>query len=143
LSAPRIEEAIVVSPRLRRLLWKGAFGLETERARVDSEGRLALTPHPAALGDKSDHPFITTDFSESQLELVTPPMASLEEAHGFLKTALNVARDALPAGEMLWPQSMPPILPESDEDIPIARFEGASRERTEYRARLAEIYGRA
>lgn len=143
VSAPRFEEAIAASPRLRRLLWKGAFGLETERVRVDAEGRLALTQHPPALGNKSDHPFITTDFSESQLELVTPPMASLEEAHGFLKTALNVARAAMPADELLWPQSMPPILPEAEEDIPIAQFEGAFRGRTEYRARLAEIYGRA
>jgi glutamate--cysteine ligase len=34
-------------------------------------GSLALTPHPAELGSALTHPHITTDYSESQLELIT------------------------------------------------------------------------
>ena len=45
-------------------------GLEKESLRVRPDGALALTPHPAALGSPLTHPNITTDFSESQLELV-------------------------------------------------------------------------
>ena len=46
-------------------------GVEKESLRVDADGKLALTPHPAALGSPLMHPNITTDFSESQPELVT------------------------------------------------------------------------
>ena len=46
-------------------------GVEKESLRARSDGRLALTPHPAALGSALTHPRITTDFSESQMELVT------------------------------------------------------------------------
>ena len=31
---------------------RGNFGLEKENLRVDREGHLALTPHPAVFGDK-------------------------------------------------------------------------------------------
>lgn len=137
-----IAKAIAGNPRLQKLLWKGHFGLETERLRVDETGRLAHTPHPEGLGSKVDHPFITTDFSESQLELISPPMDSLQEAHGFIQTLLNVVRSELPAGERLWPQSMPPILPE-DHQIPLARFDGDASGRIEYREYLSRVYGRS
>ena len=44
-------------------------GIEKESLRSNADGSLALTPHPAALGSALTHPHITTDFSESQLEL--------------------------------------------------------------------------
>ncbi|HQZ57390.1 MAG TPA: glutamate--cysteine ligase, partial [Ottowia sp.] len=46
-------------------------GIEKESLRAQPDGQLALTPHPTALGSPLTHPHITTDFSESQLELVT------------------------------------------------------------------------
>ena len=46
-------------------------GIEKESLRVLPGGALALTPHPAALGSALSHGRITTDFSESQLELIT------------------------------------------------------------------------
>jgi len=46
-------------------------GIEKEGLRVLPSGHLALTPHPAALGSALTHPHITTDYSESQLELIT------------------------------------------------------------------------
>src|SRR5690242_1648468 len=46
-------------------------GIEKESLRVRPDGALAATPHPAALGSPLTHPHITTDFSESQLELIT------------------------------------------------------------------------
>ena len=127
---------------LQKLLREGKFGLEKEHVRCDSSGHLALTPHPEALGNKAEHPFITTDFSESQVEMITPPLDSIEEAYGFLKTLHKIVLQALPEGEELWLQSMPPILPEEDR-IPLAQFEGASREKTLYRERLSSIYGKS
>ncbi|MEX1236761.1 MAG: glutamate--cysteine ligase, partial [Pseudomonadales bacterium] len=47
-------------------------GIEREALRVDDTGSLARTTHPEFLGSKLCHPSITTDFSEAQLELITP-----------------------------------------------------------------------
>ena len=46
-------------------------GIEKEGLRVLPTGGLALTPHPVALGSALTHPHITTDYSESQIELIT------------------------------------------------------------------------
>jgi glutamate--cysteine ligase len=46
-------------------------GIEKESLRVRPDGTLAATAHPAGLGSALTHPHITTDFSESQLELIT------------------------------------------------------------------------
>ena len=46
-------------------------GIEKEGLRACPDATLAQTPHPAALGSALTHDFITTDFSESQLELIT------------------------------------------------------------------------
>lgn len=127
---------------LCRLATEGMFGLEKEHVRSTLDGRLAMTTHPEALGNKADHPYITTDFSESQVEMITPPMPTVKEAHGFMKTLHQIVVQALPPDELLWMQSMPPILPEDESEIPVARFEGNSSFKTEYRERLSEIYGR-
>jgi glutamate--cysteine ligase len=134
-------ELLMTHPRLRQLLWEGRFGLEKEHVRCTADGHLALSPHPEVLGNKADHPYITTDFSESQIEMITPPMPSLREAHGFMQTLHQLVNQALPEGELLWMQSMPPVLPD-ESLIPVAQFEGSSRYKTEYRERLSAIYGR-
>src|SRR3954462_4154643 len=54
-------------------------GIEKESLRATAAGSLALTPHPAALGSALTHPNITTDYSESQLELITGVHASVEQ----------------------------------------------------------------
>ena len=53
-------------------------GIERETLRVNQDGSLAQTPHPVALGSALTHPWITTDFSESLLEFITPASADLE-----------------------------------------------------------------
>ena len=55
-------------------------GIERESLRALPGGGLALTPHPAALGSALTHPNITTDFSESQVELVTGVHSRVESA---------------------------------------------------------------
>ena len=57
-------------------IMSGSFGVEREGLRAYANGQLSLTPHPAAFGNKLTNPYITTDFSESQVEIVTPPCAS-------------------------------------------------------------------
>lgn len=119
---------------------KANFGLEKENVRVTKDGRLALTPHPSAFGSKEKNPYIKTDFSESQLEMVTPVCDTVSDVYDFMSN-LNkiVALELIKNGEYLWPQSNPPILPD-EEEIPIARFENSKDE--EYRENLSKKYGK-
>lgn len=132
--------------KIKELLTKedllgGHFGIEREGLRCESTGRLALTPHPEVFGEKLRNPYITTDFSESQLELITPAMDTLEETYNFLSGLYDVAVMEI-GDEYIWPQSMPCIIPE-DQKIPIARFckcpPGVDAEK--YRQKLMLKYG--
>lgn len=123
-------------------------GIEKESLRSQPDGKLALTPHPAALGSALTHPHITTDFSESQLELITGVhadveacLAELTEVHQFAYRALHGT--AGEPGEMMWVSSMPCGLP-SDENIPLGRYgtSNVGRAKSVYRMGLAHRYGR-
>lgn len=126
-------------PLLRQCL----HGMERECLRVDEQGHLALTPHPAALGSALTHPQITTDYSEALLEFITPAITDpavmleqLEQIQRFVCSKLD--------GELLWSPSMPCHLPDDEADIPIARY-GSShigRFKEVYRLGLALRYGK-
>ncbi|WP_201763502.1 bifunctional glutamate--cysteine ligase GshA/glutathione synthetase GshB [Chengkuizengella marina] len=120
----------------------GNFGLEKENVRVNELGKLALTPHPAVFGNKLTHPFITTDFSESQIEMITPMFQTLEESFHFLENIHHIVTLEL-NDEYLWPQSNPPMLPE-EEKIPIAKYDDSKKgkEAEIYREKLAVGYGK-
>lgn len=125
----------------REDLLGGHFGIEREGLRCEISGKLALTPHPEVFGEKLRNPYITTDFSESQLELITPAMDTLEETYDFLSGLYDIAVMEI-GDEYIWPQSMPCIIPE-DKKIPIARFckcpPGVDAE--SYRQKLMLKYG--
>lgn len=125
-------------------LFAGLFGFEKENIRITREGKLALTPHPKILGNKSKHPFITTDFSESQIEVITPPLPTISEALGFLETLQDLVSVEIDRenDELLWPQSAPPILPENEKDIPLAQYDENHKSQGEYREFLGQVYGR-
>lgn len=122
-------------------LLKGNFGIEREGLRVDSKGNLSEKPHPKAFGYKMCNPYITTDFSESQLELITPTFSTTEETYKFLNALYDIAAMEI-KDEYLWPQSMPSIIP-NDKDIPIAEFCGCEEGKIarEYREELLLKYG--
>ena len=120
-------------------------GIEKEGLRVLPSGELAITPHPPVLGASLTHPKITTDYSESQMELITGAhrgvqdcLDELTEVHQFALQALRARGD-----EMLWASSMPCLLP-TDETIPLARFGGSNvgRAKSIYRMGLGFRYGR-
>ncbi|MDN5674346.1 MAG: glutamate--cysteine ligase [Pseudomonas sp.] len=124
------------------LLKQCLHGIERECLRVTDEGRLAQTPHPEALGSALTNEQITTDYSESLLEFITPALAdpakvleSLEETHRFVYTKLGK--------EYLWSPSMPCTLP-AEEDIPIAEYGSSNIGKLKhvYRKGLALRYGR-
>ena len=120
-------------------------GIEKEGLRVLPEGGLALTPHPQALGSALTHASITTDYSESQIELITGAHQSVS---GCLDELVHIHQYVLrtlagAGGEMLWVSSMPCGLP-TDETIPIGRYGNShiGRAKSIYRMGLAHRYGR-
>ncbi len=132
----------------RLLAWSPAIlkgirrGIEKESLRVRPEGKLAMTAHPLALGSALTHPHITTDFSESQLELITGVHAGVESCIDELTRIHQVVYRAL-GDELMWSSSMPCGLP-ADDVIPIGRYgrSNVGRMKTVYRAGLAHRYGR-
>jgi len=117
-------------------------GVEKESLRVQPAGGLSLTPHPVALGAALTHSRITTDYSESQLELITGVhgdaagvVDELTQLHQFVYRHIGE--------ELLWPGSMPCGLP-ADETIPIGRYgtSNIGRAKSVYRMGLGLRYGR-
>ena len=118
------------------------LGLEKEGLRVTRKGRIAQSRHPLALGSALTHPNITTDFSEAQLELITPPGASAREALANLADTESFVHRNLD-DELVWPASMPCQL-DSDGEIPIACYGRSDDAMTKhvYRRGLSHRYGR-
>ena len=135
--------ALLAAGPQRDALTTGLRGIEREALRVTHDGQLALTPHPHALGSALTHPSLTTDYSEALIELITPAehdaaitLEKLDELHRFVYAKLD--------GEILWNNSMPGLLPTTDDGIPIAQY-GASnigKLKYVYRVGLALRYGR-
>ena len=65
---------------IRPFLLEMRIGLEKESQRVDLTGNLAQSDHPKTLGSRTFHPYIQTDFAETQVELITPVTNSPKEA---------------------------------------------------------------
>lgn len=135
----------------RALAWLGPHaaslrgmrrGLEKESLRVSADGVLAQTPHAAAFGSALTHPWITTDYSEALIELITPATGSIAETLGFLDDIHRHVYAHLGA-EQLWVNSMPCVLGE-DESIPLAQYgrSNIGRMKTLYRRGLGVRYGR-
>jgi glutamate--cysteine ligase len=135
--------ASLVNGRAAKSLHGGKRGVEKESLRVMPAGEIAQTPHPRALGSALTNESITTDFSESLIELVTPTFTTnwallqyLCDIHQFVYRHLGE--------ELLWATSMPCRI-KDNASIPIALF-GRSHVgmmKTVYRRGLAVRYGRA
>jgi glutamate--cysteine ligase len=117
-------------------------GIEKESLRVRPDGTLALTPHPAALGSALKHPHITTDFSESLIELITGVHTGVEACLEELERIHQLVYRHI-GDEVLWGASMPCTLPDENA-IPIARYGDSNigRAKTVYRNGLSHRYGK-
>ncbi|MCH7344550.1 glutamate--cysteine ligase [Pelomonas sp. CA6] len=117
-------------------------GVEKESLRATAQASLALTPHPACLGSALTHPAVTTDFSESQLELITGVHASADDCVREL-TELHQGVYRCLGPELMWVSSMPCALP-TDETIPLGRYGSSNigRAKSVYRMGLGHRYGR-
>lgn len=118
-------------------------GLERETLRVNKNGEISLSPHNhEKWGSPLTNKYISTDFAEPMLELITPIFKTEAEAVKFLRD-IHVFIVKNLKDELLWPSSMPPKLPK-DKYIPLANY-GTSNEaikKTIYRHGLGIRYGR-
>lgn len=124
--------AILATPSVKGTLSQIKHGVERETLRVNGDGSMASTPHSKALGSALTHEWITTDFSESLLEFITPPETSTNRTIEQLIDIHKFTYESI-GDEYLWPMSMPCFL-DNKTDIPIARY-GASNI-----AKMKEIY---
>ncbi|HHT7876536.1 TPA: bifunctional glutamate--cysteine ligase/glutathione synthetase [Pasteurella multocida] len=130
---------IIHENQLGLLFQQGSFGLEKESQRVTADGAIVTTPHPAVFGNRRYHPYIQTDFAESQLELITPPTKKLEDTFRWLSAIHEVVQRSLPEEEYIFPLSMPAGLP-AEEQILVAQLDNP--EDVAYREYLVKIYGK-
>lgn len=116
-------------------------GVEREALRIEKDGALSQKAHPEALGSALTHETITTDFSESLLEFITPPalhsattLEQLQDIHKYVANNID--------GELLWPMSMPCFI-EDEDSIPIANFgeSNVGKMKRVYRVGLKNRYG--
>ncbi|KID58376.1 glutamate--cysteine ligase [Pseudoalteromonas luteoviolacea] len=116
-------------------------GIEREALRIQPSGKIAKTSHPAGVGHPLTHNSITTDFSESLLEFITPVSTSAEQTLSQLRD-LQKYTLANMGDEMLWPMSMPCFIEEQD-DIVLAQFgeSNIGKMKTLYREGLKNRYG--
>ena len=132
-------QQIIKQHHLELLFQQGSFGIEKESQRVYADGSIVTSLHPKAFGNRRFHPYIQTDFAESQLELVTPPMKKLEDTLRWLSAIHEVTLRTLPEDEFIFPFSMPAGLP-PEEHIKVAQLD--NQEDVAYREHLVQSYGK-
>ncbi len=134
--------ASLVDNKLEHLLQGSKTGLEKESLRVTPEGRISQKKHPKILGAALTHPCITTDYSESLLEFITPPLSRAHEALDFLLDIETFVYQKLD-DELLWTTSMPCVIG-GESDIQIAEYgtSNAGKMKSVYRQGLASRYGK-
>jgi glutamate--cysteine ligase len=132
----------LVNSREHGVLQGGLKGVEKESLRVTPDGQISRASHPAALGSTLTHEYITTDYSEALIELVTPAFKESWELLQFLCDLHQFVYRHL-GDELLWATSMPCNL-QGDASIPVARFGSSNigRMKEVYRIGLGHRYGR-
>jgi len=127
----------------QNLLKGGLKGLEKESLRITPAGHISQTPHPKGLGSALKHPYITTDYSEALIELITPPFQNPVDTLDYLDTLHRFVFEQI-GDELLWAASMPCEI-EGEHSIPIAQYGDSNigRMKSIYRTGLAWRYGRA
>ncbi len=116
-------------------------GIERETLRINQDATVSQRKHPKALGSALKNSFITTDYSESLLEFITPPIASIEETLARLQDVHKFTQANI-GSELLWPNSMPCFIGD-ETDIPLADYgmSNIGKMKTLYRNGLKHRYG--
>ena len=139
----------ILKSRLDNLKDSGFFdnlvikrGIEKEFFRVDKEGFISRKSHPESLGSALTNKFITTDFAEAQVELVTPSFEDVNDLYNFLYSLHVFVGQNIDKNEMLWSLSMPPnIKDESDINLGFYHQSNIGLLKHVYRKGLKVRYG--
>ena len=132
----------IIQDKQEHLLAAGNIGLEKESLRVDNDGKISQRPHPGSLGSALTNPYITTDYSEALLELITSPQQGVQAARALLQKNHQFVYIQLD-DELLWSASMPCVV-DGEESIPIAQYGDSNlgMMKTVYRRGLGHRYGK-
>ena len=115
-------------------------GIEKESLRVSKDNTISSSDHPLALGSALTNKYITTDFSEALLELITPTHSSVENVLKNLDEICKFVVKKSP--EIIWPSSIPCKI-DDEKKIRLADY-GTSNSgllKTLYRSGLSYRYG--
>lgn len=120
-----------------------AQGVERECLRIHANAKASVKFHPKELGHKLKNSYITTDYSENLLEFITSPHNSVEDLYDELLRIHQFVLEKNP-DELIWPSSMPSILPENDDDIAVADYGNSNVGllKKVYRVGLGNRYGK-
>ena len=126
---------------IRHTFYYGSgLGLEEESLRIFPDGSIADTPHPCLNDSRIDR-----DFSEAQVEMITPVRMSPEKLYESVlekrQKVVAALADRESGKELLWPFSVPPYI-RNEREIQVARFSADQNWKSLYREYLAEKYGR-
>ncbi|BAC24393.1 gshA [Wigglesworthia glossinidia endosymbiont of Glossina brevipalpis] len=138
---PKVSKIIPWIKDNKKFLKKTYKGIERESLRIDIDGNISKKPHPIIFGSPLTHNWITTDFSESLLELITPVSNSKKYTINFLNDLhIFIIKNLI--NENLWPMSMPCKI-NNDSSIIIAQYGNSKlgRTKTIYRNGLKNRYG--
>jgi len=131
--------AVIREENLSEQLYHSLVGLEIEEQRIDQHGRLSRRPHPSQLGARTFHPYFQTDFTESQLEVITDPNPNIGGTLDQLDTLQTVAYRSLEGDDRIWPLSMPPVVDDTDLQFIADHFDRPAIR--PYREYLVKKYG--
>ena len=115
-------------------------GIEKESLRISKENTISSANHPIALGSALTNKYITTDFSEALLELITPAHSSVENVLKNLNEICKFVMEETP--ETIWPSSIPCKI-ENEDSIRLANYgtSNSGQLKTLYRSGLSHRYG--
>lgn len=131
--------AVIRTENLSEQLYHSLVGLEIEEQRIDQHGRLSRRPHPSQLGSRTFHPYFQTDFTESQLEVITDPNPNIGGTLDQLDTFQTVVYRSLEGDDRIWPLSMPPVIDTTDLQFIADHFDRPAIR--PYREYLVKKYG--
>ena len=134
----RIKKLII----LKDFFADNLIGLEKESLRFTKDGYISQKSHPKVYGSALTNPIITTDFSESLIELITPALNNANKVIENLTNTECFVYNNLAEDEKFWHFSMPCML-NDNKDIPIAQYGNSNRGqmKTIYRKGIANRYG--
>ncbi len=115
-------------------------GLEKENLRSDIEGKISNKTFPDSFGVHNYNRYITLDYSEPHLEVVTPPFISNKEVFSFLCDLHSHVEKNLD-GDLLWNYSMPPKFKSKYIKLPPHRETNTTKLAHLYRLGLRNRYG--